>query len=200
MPQSLKGTYRYSDFELLIDQIPKDPYAPPHTGVYHIRVLRDQAGFPADMMKPDIRSIAFLDVLTREIHAACEHFSERRGTGNSGIITIAGPGQEILERTAVIHDERFIEARMFLGLPVGGRTILADIAVKMFFEELPAIVNSSLFADADELDTIEMHLRTAEDAEALRNRLQDHNLAAFRGLEFAAVLNRLGDFRAGQKK
>jgi len=36
--QSLKDEYAYPDFELLITQIPKDAYAPPHTGIYRIRV------------------------------------------------------------------------------------------------------------------------------------------------------------------
>ncbi len=34
--QSLIGAYAYPQFKLLIDQIPKDPYAPPHTGIYRI--------------------------------------------------------------------------------------------------------------------------------------------------------------------
>ena len=36
--QSLKGEYDYPQFKLLIDQIPKDPYAPPHTGIYRVIV------------------------------------------------------------------------------------------------------------------------------------------------------------------
>ncbi|RLC46754.1 MAG: hypothetical protein DRI23_12015, partial [Candidatus Cloacimonadota bacterium] len=34
--QSLLGTYDYGLFRLIIQQIPKDPYAPPHTGIYRI--------------------------------------------------------------------------------------------------------------------------------------------------------------------
>ena len=38
--QALKGEYEFSNFKLIIHQIPKDPYAPPHTGIYRIQVLR----------------------------------------------------------------------------------------------------------------------------------------------------------------
>ena len=36
--QSLIGEYEYPEFKLSIDQIPKDSYAPPHTGVYRIEL------------------------------------------------------------------------------------------------------------------------------------------------------------------
>ena len=31
--QSLIGEYGFSRYKLIIHQIPKDPYAPPHTGI-----------------------------------------------------------------------------------------------------------------------------------------------------------------------
>ena len=36
--QSLLGAYDYKGFKLIIHQIPKDPYAPPHTGIYRIKL------------------------------------------------------------------------------------------------------------------------------------------------------------------
>jgi predicted ABC-class ATPase len=177
--QSLIGSYSYPDFDLLIDQIPKDPYAPPHTGIYRVRVAGDQAGFSIDMISSDIRRIAFRDFLTRQIYQNCMSYSNRRGTGNSGIITIAEPGQEIFDRTSVEVDKTHIEARIFLGLPASGRTIRADIAIRMIFEELPEIVKSSLFASELNMEKIYHHLNTAEDSEYLRNWLSTKNLVAF---------------------
>jgi predicted ABC-class ATPase len=177
--QSLVGMYRYSDFELLIDQIPKDPFAPPHTGVYRVRVTREIAGFPADMVSSRIREIAFRDYLSRQIYVNCLKFSHRRGTGNSGLISIAQSGQEILERTSIALTAQHIEARMFLGLPAFNRNIRADTAAKMIFEELPEIIKASLFADQLENSPIYCHLHTAEDAAYLRNLLQEQDLVAF---------------------
>jgi predicted ABC-class ATPase len=177
--QSLLGAYSYPKFELLIDQIPKDPYAPPHTGIYRVRVELEKAGFPWDMISSGIREIAFRDYLIRRIHANCVDYSRRRGTGNSGIISIAEAGQEILERKAVAIDDRYIEIRMFLGLPASNRNIRADIADEMIFEELPRVVHASLFADTLDLQMIYRHLKIAEDAEFLRDLLPSRGLVAF---------------------
>ena len=38
--QSLLDTYDFDLYKLIIEQIPKDPYAPPHTGIYRIQVKR----------------------------------------------------------------------------------------------------------------------------------------------------------------
>ena len=38
--QALLGEYNFDLFTLIIQQIPKDPYAPPHTGIYRIQVQR----------------------------------------------------------------------------------------------------------------------------------------------------------------
>ena len=177
--QSLKGAYLYPDFELHIDRIPKDPYAPPHTGIYRVRVEREPAGFPLELCDTDLRRVAFCDYLTRQIRESCEQHSRRRGTGYSGIITIAQPGQEVLERTSVAVDERCIEARVFLGLPASNRIIRAETAARMIFTELPQVVASSLFSGALDMDAFDKHLRIAEDAEYLRAQLPEHGLAAF---------------------
>ena len=42
---------------------------------------------------------------------------KRRGTGYSGIITIAEPGQAILERSSIILKKDILEVRFFIGLP-----------------------------------------------------------------------------------
>jgi len=187
--QSLIGSYSYSGFDLLINQIPKDPYAPPHTGIYRVCVARDQAGFPTDMITSDIRRIAFRDFLTRQIHQNCVRYSSRRGTGNSGIITISEPGQEIFDRTSVVIEKTHIEARIFLGLPASGRTIRADIAVRMIFEELPEIVNLSLLATKLDMEKIYHHLNTAEDSEYLRNWISTNGFIAF--IDDGAILPRM---------
>jgi predicted ABC-class ATPase len=56
--QSLKGPWQYPHFELYIDRIPKDPYAPPGTGVYRARVPRDKAGISDGMTASPINVIA----------------------------------------------------------------------------------------------------------------------------------------------
>ncbi len=91
--QSLRGPWRFPEFELHMDCIPKDPYAPPGTGVFRARVRREAAGFPPATTASPIREIALRDYLARRFHANAARICRgRRGTGNSGIIAIAEPG------------------------------------------------------------------------------------------------------------
>jgi predicted ABC-class ATPase len=177
--QSLLGSYRYPTFELHVDQIPKDPYAPPHTGIYRVRVPRGGSGFSPDLARTRTRLIALRDLLARRIFGQSRTVSARRGTGNSGLITIAEPGQEVLERTSVMIEDAYVEARMFVGLPARGRRVRADVAAVMIFEELPAVVESSLFASALDPAEVAEYLDAAEDAEFLRGQLKSLGLVAF---------------------
>ena len=176
--QSLKGEYAYPDFELFISQIPKDPYAPPHTGIYRIRVGHAYLGIPTRFFDSKITGIAYRDFLARRFSATAKQLSERRrGTGHSGLITLDTPAQVILERSAVVFTADGVEVRFFIGLPANGRRINARVADTMLFEELPAIVQRA-FGALDPV-TVRRHLEAAEDGECLRGRLGELGLVAF---------------------
>ncbi len=70
--QSLKGEYAYPDFRLFITQIPKDPYAPPHTGIYRIHVTHTYLGFPTELITSKTGEIAYRDYLARLYSATAE--------------------------------------------------------------------------------------------------------------------------------
>jgi predicted ABC-class ATPase len=176
--QSLKGEYAYPDFELFITQIPKDPYAPPHTGVYRIRVRHTYLGIPTHFFNTKIAGIAYRDFLARMFSQAAKQVSERRrGTGYSGLITLDTPAQAILDRSAVVFTAAGVEVRFFIGLPANGRKINTPVADTMLFEELSAIVQQAFGALAP--GTVRRHIETAEDAEYLRAKLEELNLVAF---------------------
>ena len=178
--QSLTGGWSFPDYDLLIDRIPKDPYAPPSTGVYRIRIPREDVGFPDWMSEIRIKEVALRDFLARQFYKQSTDICKgRRGTGNSGIITISQPGQAILERTSIVVNDEFVEARICLGMPANGRKVKATVAEVMLFEELPEIIRLSLFADNLDPEHLEKHIRTAEDAEFLREKLNDLGLIAF---------------------
>jgi predicted ABC-class ATPase len=178
--QSLKGGYDYPGFKLLIDQIPKDPYAPPHTGIYRIELKNSFVNQFKIVFNTKTSEIAFRDFLARHFHSATSRISKgRRGTGHSGIITIDRPEQAILERSSVIMDEETIEVRFFIGLPAHGRTINAHICEVMLLEELPEIVKCALFPESLDMSSLETHIKTAEDAEYMRSRLESLGLVAF---------------------
>jgi predicted ABC-class ATPase len=144
--QSLRGEYDFSSFKLIIHQIPKDPYAPPHTGIYCIRVNRNDERIINFKINSKTQEIAFRDFLTRRFYRASAKISKgKRGTGFSGVITINQPGQVILDRNCMVIDDEVIEVRCFLGLPASGRNINSKLAVEMLFKELPEIIELSLF-------------------------------------------------------
>lgn len=178
--QALKGEYDYSQFKLFIDQIPKDPYAPPHTGRYRVIVKNGFINQFNHIFNTKISEIAFRDFLARKFYdAALKKSKGRRGTGNSGIITIAKPGQAILERNSVIVNKEMIEVRFFIGLPANGRKINSPICQVMLFEEIPKIIALALFPENLDMRDLEQHIKTAEDAEYVRSRLASLNLVAF---------------------
>ena len=178
--QSLIGGYDYPGFKLFIDQIPKDPYAPPHTGIYRVEIENRFVHQFNLIFNTKISRIAFRDFLARNFHNATSQIAKgRRGTGHSGIITIDKPEQAILERSSVIMNEKTIEVRFFMGLPAHGRKINAHICTIMLCEELPEIVNRALLPENVDMRSLEKHIRTAEDAEYLRARLEELDLVAF---------------------
>jgi len=178
--QSLLGNYDFSLFKLIIEQIPKDPYAPPHTGIYRIQVQRDDPRIINLKIDTKIKKIAFADFLARHFFEVSQSISKGPcGTGFSGIITINQPDQSILERNSVVITNQIIEVRCFLGLPASGRMIESKIAEQMLLSELPEIVNSSLLKRNIDLNSLSRHIEVAEDSEYLRNKLDSLGLIAF---------------------
>jgi predicted ABC-class ATPase len=178
--QSLVGEYSYPDFVLFIDRVQKDPYAPPSTGIFRVRVARERASIPTAMTDTFMKEVALRDFLARQFYSNCQKISKgRRGTGHSGLITLAKPEQAILERSSMVITNDFVEVRFFIGFPARGRAISAKTADTMLFEELPQIVRLSLFTANLCLDDIDLHIKTAEDTDYLRQSLRSLGLVAF---------------------
>lgn len=176
--QSLQGEYAFPDFQLYITRIPKDPFAPPHTGIYGIRLPHEYLGVPTSLFSGETGGIAYRDFLARRFSLAAGNIGHgRRGTGYSGLICIDTPGQAILDRTAVVYTADRVEVRFFVGLPANGRRINARVAQSMLLEEVPAITEQA-FGDLDR-SSVRRHVEAAEDAEYLRSWLNDQGLVAF---------------------
>ena len=90
--QSLLGSYDFDLFKLIIEQIPKDPYAPPHTGIYRIQVQRGDNRIINLKIDSKVQKTACADFLARHFFDAAQRICKGiRGTGYSGIITINRP-------------------------------------------------------------------------------------------------------------
>lgn len=178
--QRLLGRHDFDRFSLTIQQIPKDPYAPPHTGIYRVQVRRDDRRIIKLTTDSKTKRIACADFLARRFFDASRRICpNRRGTGYGGIITIDAPGQAILERSSVVITGDLIEVRCFVGLPAEGRRILAEIAAHLLLHALPDIVNQSLLDRHTDYEALHRHVAAAEDADYLRRELESLGLVAF---------------------
>ena len=176
--KDLAGTYKIRNFTLFIDYVQGDPFAPPSR--IRARVDQKTAGFPEGLFKGRSRRSGFEDFITRAVANAIRATAEgHRGTGKSGLMAIQDCGQEMLERTSVVVNKDYIEARLTIGLPAAGRRVLARQAREMLLEELPRIVDRSLLYQALDGAKLKKHVETMEDADYLRDKLDSLGLVCF---------------------
>jgi predicted ABC-class ATPase len=175
--KDIQGSYEFPDFLLIIDHVQGDPFAAPSR--LRVQVPQSKAGFSKDLYATPSREIALRDYLNRQFDRSASNLSGKRGSGKSGLIAIARPKQQVLERTAILIDDRMVEARFSVGLPARGRSILGRQAAELLCEDLPEIVGRSLKFAALNAKAIQQHIETVEDADWLRSQLADRGLVAF---------------------
>jgi predicted ABC-class ATPase len=176
--KDIESTYDYGNFILSIDHVQGDPFASPSRVRGELKT--SLAGFPRGLWKNHTEKVALADYLSRQFsHLIRKTAKGHRGMGKSGLIAIDSGGQEILERNAVVVTDEMIEVRFVVGLPASGRTILGLEAIAMFFQEIPAIIEKSLFLRNVNLKELRLHIETANDQDYLRGRLDDLGLVAF---------------------
>lgn len=176
--KDIRGDYSFPGFQLFVDHVQGDPFATP--SLLRVRVPAEQAGFPQELYCNHVRRVALQDFLTRAFSRQITTVSrQRRGSGKSGLIQIDSCGQEIIERTAMIVTEKYVEARFSMGLPARGRTVLGREAEEMFLREIPAVVKGALYYKSLDAGKIVLHVDTAEDQEHLRSILYEKNWVVF---------------------
>jgi predicted ABC-class ATPase len=175
--KEIQGSYKFPDFLLIIDHVQGDPFAAPSR--LRVQIPQSKAGFPKELYATPSREIALRDYLNRQFDRSASNLSGKRGSGKSGLIAIARPKQQVLERTAILIDDRTVEARFSVGLPARGRSILGRQAAELLCEDLPEIVDRSLKFAALNAKVIQQHIETVEDADWLRSQLADRGLVAF---------------------
>jgi predicted ABC-class ATPase len=183
----IKGSYEFTGFKLFIDHVQSDPFAAPSR--MRVRVPQQRALFEPELSSSHERRTALEDYLARSFaRAVRKHVKGNRGTGKSGFVGIDSGGQEIIERTAAVVNEEWIEARFVVGLPADGRRCRGGEAAAIFFQELPQVVETSLLMASNDKGEIYRHVEVAEDQEWLRGQLAGLGLVAF--VEDGAILPR----------
>jgi len=177
--KDLQGrSFSFPRFAMTVQYVQGDPFASPSQVALSIPL--PEAELPEKLITGKIRQTAMEDFLTRSVHATLKKISGRRmGSGKSGLITIDAPGQEVLERSCMRLFPERLEARFWVGLPARGRRIAGAEALKMLTKDLPEAAEKSLFGDALPKKSMERHIHSVEDQNALRQALEEKELVAF---------------------
>ena len=176
--KDIQGEYDGEWLSLYIDHVQGDPFAAPSR--IRVRVSHGISKIPIDLSKIRVRAVALRDFLARVIHRSIQRVAQgHRGIGKSGLIVIDVGGQEILERTAVVLTEQWVEARFEVGLPAVGRTILGKQAEAMLCQEIPNIIQQSLLWSQIPQQCCQNHVDYAENYETIRKQLSSRGLIAF---------------------
>ena len=174
--KDLQGSYDLREFDLFVDRVQRDPFAPPSL----VRVRTKDNRFEPVLFENPVRRVAFEDFLTRQVETALRHAVKgNRGSGGSGRIEIQRASQVVLPRASVVVESNFVEARMGVGLPARGRTVDARAAQTMLLEELPRVVREALTSARVDPEAAHVHVEVVEDADYLRKRLPALGLVAF---------------------
>ncbi|MCA9470557.1 MAG: ABC-ATPase domain-containing protein [Nitrospirales bacterium] len=176
--KDIQGEYDGGWARIYIDHVQGDPFAAPSK--IRVRVDHSVSKIPPDLYHTRVRAVALRDFLARMVHRSITQIAQgHRGIGKSGLMTIDAGGQEILERTAVALTQDWVEARLEVGLPASGRTVLGKQAEAMLLKEIPSIIQRSLFWERLPHQACRTHVDYAENYEAIRKELDAHGLVAF---------------------
>jgi predicted ABC-class ATPase len=176
--KSLKGIYNYGEYQVSIDHVSSDPFAPPSR--FRLIIDMKNAGFPEHFYKEEINRIATEDFITRLFSSNIKkYYKYKRSTGNSGLISIQHCGQEIYKRTSVKINESLLEIRFEIGLPAGGRRINAKEAEAILFETLPKLADSSLYYNNIDKIALLRQNELVEDQTYLRKAIKEKDLIVF---------------------
>ena len=176
--QDIEGLYLFSQYELSIDRVQPDPFAPP-SRIRATISLKKWKVF-ADLWENKIRRTAFCDFIGRQVQEAIHNLSGRhRSGGKSGGLSIAAGGAEILGRSAVVIEGERLELRLTVGLPAAGRSVMGMEAVSIFFEDLPKVIQQGVFNFPNMGLTVKHFVDACEDQEWLRSALEREKLVAF---------------------
>ncbi|MCF6314325.1 MAG: ABC-ATPase domain-containing protein [Verrucomicrobiales bacterium] len=166
-----------SHFELCIDHVQGDPFASPSH--LRIRLFHDSTKFPDWSHSCKSRRIGLENFLARAMTQSCHQLSTRAGSGKSGLLTIDAPGQEVIERTALLYFTDRIEARLSIGLPAKGRRIAGREAARMLCDQLPQLALDTLQFAQHDSELVRQAVEINEDADALRGQLKQRGLVSF---------------------
>jgi predicted ABC-class ATPase len=186
--RDLRGhTYIVGDYAVRFDHVQGDPFASPSR--LSVDVPSAVPSLPAAALANPTARRATADFLQRAIARELRRATTRTGSGKSGMLEIAGLGQEVLERTAVgVAADGNVIVRLSAGLPAAGRRILGHEAAELVGDRLVSAMNGAVSCSALDSAALLGHVEVVEDQVAMRSGLPAQGLIAF--LAEGSVLGR----------
>ena len=174
----MKGIYQFDQFRLAIDHVQVDPFAPPSK--MRVIIGKHETEIPNELLDTKDKRIATSDFLTRTVDTQLKHFNRTvKGSGKNGKIFIDHPGQEILERTSVVINDKEIEIRIEVGLPAAGRKILGKAASHTIIQGIPRMVEKAIQYENLNQQALNEQVALKLDQTYIRQQLETEHLVAF---------------------
>jgi predicted ABC-class ATPase len=151
-------------------------------------VSASAAQFPPFLYSNKIRAIGLTDYLQRAMYANCQAMGadaslngESWSGPKGGDVQVLEPCQHVLEQSAVTIDLRTgdVCAQVTINLPARGRTVLGQVACRIFDRILTNLVQQSLKYSAVNTSRLQAHVDSIEDQHWLQQQLEPNNLVAF---------------------
>lgn len=176
--KAILGVYQGQNFQLRIDSVQPDPFAPPSK--LRVFIPFETTHFPADFISDTVKTEAFCDAIGRIFAENIRKYvKENRGSGNSGFCGIRYGKQKIIPSNAVIiNNKNEIELKILAGLPGFGRGIAAKEASALLIHEIPKVIQETFYA-GNYLKDISEFIRLYQRQEYLRAECKKKNLIAF---------------------
>jgi predicted ABC-class ATPase len=174
--KDIKGQYDFEEFVLRVDHVQGDPFAEPSR--VSVVTSLPRTWIQESMFEDRVRAVALRDFVARLFSRAVGKLGRRsRGSGKSGLILVDSPGQEVLERSACLLGNGFVEVRFKVGLPAAGRRVLSREATALLFNDVPRLVKETF--QPDHSDAAWEHIKCVEDAHVARCQLASKGLVVF---------------------
>lgn len=174
--KDIQGSYQGNGYTLHMDYVQGDPFAAPSR--LRVEIPQDRAQCSPEWFDAPPRQVALEDFLAREVSRAIAGYNKDiQGSGKSGLISIDTPGQEVLERTAVVVDKKKVEVRLTVGLPARGRRILGRQAEQLLCQAIPSVVDKGIMQRHE--SKLIKHLELMDQQQAIRQYLKENNLVTF---------------------
>ncbi|WP_228717719.1 ABC-ATPase domain-containing protein [Allosaccharopolyspora coralli] len=165
--KSLMGVWRFDGFDLEVQKIQPDPFAP--ASRCEVRVHPEHAAIDRHWWSNSVRARALAGFLVRAADRVLRDSRLRVDPGR----------QEVLDRAACQIVDGQVRLRLGIDMPGKGRSIDGRAAEQALCRDLPNMVQAALRWETADQDRLQEFVDSVEDTDALRRVLDERGWVAF---------------------